>query len=114
MSVWRQGREKTVLRLCGFAQKFLDEQYLPPGEGTVPALVAGLAEGFDKGMATGYPAHQVAHGGFGDGIGKVLQGKFLFGHGSLIFFCCRGGPVCPPDNGWDNNKWQWRVWKVLL
>ena len=53
-----------------------------PGEGAVPALVAGSGEGFDQGVATGYPACEVAHGGGGGGIGKILQGEFLFVHGS--------------------------------
>ena len=59
-----------------------DQGHLLPGEGAVPALVAGSGEGFDQGVATGYPACEVAHGGGGSGIGKILQGEFLFVHGS--------------------------------
>ena len=69
---------------CGgwLAQVLADQGHLLPGEGAVPALVAGSGEGFDQGVTTGYPACEVAHGGGGSGIGKILQGEFLFVHGS--------------------------------
>ena len=42
---------------CGgwLAQVLADQGHLLPGEGAVPALVAGSGEGFDQGVATGYP-----------------------------------------------------------
>ena len=61
---------------CGgwLAQVLADQGHLLPGEGAVPALVAGSGEGFDQGVATGYPACEVAHGGGGPYPGLPAQG----------------------------------------
>ena len=64
---------------CGgwLARVLADQGHLLPGEGAVPALVAGSGEGFDQGVATGYPACEVAHGGGGSGIGENIAGRVL-------------------------------------
>lgn len=67
---------------CGgwLAQVLADQGHLLPGEGAVPALVAGSGEGFDQGVATGYPACKVAHvwgierSGFFNGREKWAKG----------------------------------------
>ena len=64
---------------CGgwLAQVLADQGHLLPGEGAVPALVAGSGEGFDQGVATGYPACEVAHGGGGRWHRENTAGRVL-------------------------------------
>ena len=74
---------------CGgwLAQVLADQGHLLPGEGAVPALVAGSGEGFDQGVATGYPACEV-----GTAVAEVASGKYCRASSCLfmaleLFFC---------------------------
>ena len=72
-------------RLGGFARKIAYHHHLPPGEGAVPVLIAGLGECFGQERVTDYPARQVAHGGFWRWHRENVAGKFLFDHDSKMF-----------------------------
>ena len=59
---------------CGgwIAQVLADQGHLLPGEGYM----------YYSQSVKSFNYTEVAHGGGGSGIGKILQGEFLFVHGS--------------------------------